>query len=488
MEGFFLNGERIWLRGANLHQDFAGVGVALPAGLAEHKLRLLQEMGCNAVRSAHNPSSRAFLDAADRLGMLVIAENRLLSTAPPYMEDLEALVKRDRNRPSIFAWSLENEELLEDTERGTRLLRRLSQAVRRLDPTRPQMAGGFGDRKFETAYFDSLDIIGTHYGALTATIEDSLDKRPAAPFIADEDSLNPTVRGQYEDDPVRGWASAFGTRMGLFGMMSRGAAQRAGREDGPLDVAGSVAWFTRHPEIGGPFVWTGIDYFGEPTPMNWPVIASSYGAMDLCGFPKDYYWLLRSFFRPEPLVHVMPHWTWPGREGEPIRLWVYSNCERVELELNGASVGSRPVVDHVARWDEGVPYAPGLLRAVGWTGNEAVAEHMSRTAGAPARVALGLTRAGTGPDTVVLAAAAIQDAEGTLCPWAGDDVLFEVRGPGEVIGVGNGDPASLEPNTGSRRRAFRGRCLALIRAQARGPVVVRACAPGLAVSETSLDG
>jgi beta-galactosidase len=477
--GLFVNGERVQIKGANLHQDFAGVGVAMPDRVIAHKLELIADMGCNAVRSAHNPSSPALLDAADRLGMLVIAENRMLSTAPPFLADLETLVKRGRNHASVFAWSLENEESLQGSDMGVRLLDRLIRTVRRLDPTRVITLGGHHEHEHE--YFDRLDVVSMHYRSLRGDVEKVLSLRPTKPHMATEDGLYPTVRGQYEDDTERGRPSAFGTSMGLFGHMS----QMGG---GDYDHGRTLRWFSEHPEVGA-FVWTGIDYFGEPTPMRWPVTVSTYGAIDICGFPKDYYWLLRSFWRPEPLVHAVPHWTWPGREGDALRMWVYTNCEEISLELNGKDVGTRPAVNNIARWDDGVAYEPGTLVVRGVRDGSIVAEQRNETAGDATHLACSVLSdeiAADGHD-VALVRVSVVDANGRLCPWADYDILFSVDGPGAVVAVGNGDPTSLEPHAASRRRAFRGRCLAIVRGirGTEGKVTVRASADALAPGTAS---
>ncbi|WP_166355563.1 glycoside hydrolase family 2 TIM barrel-domain containing protein [Phytoactinopolyspora limicola] len=490
-EGVFLNGERVRFQGANLHQDFAGLGIALPNRVVEHKLELLQQMGCNAVRIAHHPPSRVFLDVADRLGMLVIVENRLLSTARPYLDDLIQTVRRYRNHPSVWAWSLENEELLEDTVQGTRILRRLVNLVRRVDSTRPTMVGadGLNCYSIRTGYFDAVDVVGVHYRALNSTMGDLHASLPKAVVLADEDGLFPTVRGQYEDDEIHGWASSFGTRMGQYAVLRELHAERSGRALPDYDLGATWQWFVDHPESGGGFVWSGMDYFGEPTPIRWPVTLASYGAMDVCGFPKDYYWLLRSFFRPEPLVHVLPHWTWPGHEGRPIRLWIYSNCDEVELLVNGSSLGVRQVENHIVRWDEGIVYRPGILTALGRQDGEITAKFDSHTAGHPVSLRATVDRSvieGDGRD-VALVSLTVEDAEGRFCPWADDDVHFEVEGPAEVIGVGNGDPTSLEAHVGDRRRAFRGRCLAIVRATGVGSVNVHATAHGLVRGTASFE-
>ncbi len=487
-EGLFVNGEPVLLQGANLHQDFAGVGVAVPDRIAAHKLELLAEMGCNAVRSAHHPSSTAFLDAADRLGLLVIAENRLLSTAPSYLQDLEWLIRHDRNHPSIFLWSLENEESAQGTALGTRLLRTLTRRARQLDPTRQLSVGGASH--FESDYFDVVDVMGTHYTAANGVVGHVHGMRPGHPHLNDEEGLYPTVRGQYEDDEARGLPSAFGTKMGLFGVLPIILAKMLGKEPDESDMGKTWQWFVDHRASGGGFVWTGIDYFGEPTKMTYPSVGSSYGAMDMCGYPKDYYWLLRSFFRPEPLVHVLPHWTWPGREGQLLRLWAYTNCDEVELLVNGEVIDRRRAEYHIARWDEGVVYQPGELVARGYRDGQVVTETVTQTAGPAHALHVELDRttiSGDGRD-VALAHVTVVDAQGRLMPWAGDDITFTIEGPGTIIGLGNGDPTSVEPHKGERRRAFRGRCLAIVQGQAdtNGTVTIRVRADGLGGAEATL--
>lgn len=487
-EGLFVNGEPVLIQGANLHQDFAGVGVALPDRIAAHKLELVAEMGCNAVRSAHHPASDAFLDAADRLGMLVINENRLLSTAPGAVQDLEWLIRHARNHPSMFLWSLENEETLQGSERGKRLLTALLRRARRLDPTRQTIVGG--SFNFASDYFDMPDVVGTHYTSEHLLVGQLNALRPGKPHVNDEEGLWPTVRGQYEDDTELGLPSAFGTKIGLLGVVPRIMEQQHGIEGFAYDMGKTWQWFVDHRESGGGFVWTGLDYLGEPTKMAYPSATSNLGAMDLCGYPKDYYWLLRSFFRPEPLVHVLPHWSWPGREGQRLRLWAYTNCDEVELLVNGEPVGRRPAANHIARWDDGVVYQPGELVARGYRNGELITETAVQTAGPPHALRLELDRGtirGDGQD-VALAHVTVIDAAGRLAPWAGDDVRFTIDGPAAVIGVGNGDPLSVEPHKGERRRAFRGRCLAILRGQsgARERVTIQAQTDGLVGAQAFL--
>lgn len=487
-EGLFVNGEPVLLQGANLHQDFAGVGVGVPDRIAAYKLELLAEMGCNAVRSAHHPSSSAFLDAADHLGLLVIAENRLLSSAPGFLQDLEWLIRRDRNHPSIFLWSLENEEILQGTEQGKRILTTLVRQARQLDPTRQLSVGG--NSHFESDYYRLVDVIGTHYTSQQGTIDRVHGMHPDRPHLNDEEGLFPTVRGQYEDDTVRGLPSAFGTRMGLFGAMRLLKARMTRTEVSEPEPGKPWQWFVDHRHAGGGFVWSGLDYFGEPTRMAYPSVGSSYGAMDICGYPKDYYWLLRSFFRSEPLVHILPHWTWPGREGEKLRVWAYTNCDEVELLMNGEVVGRRQAQDHIVRWDEGILYQPGELVARGYRDGQVIVETRTQTTGPGCALRVELDRKvirGDGRD-VALAHVTVVDAQGRLAPWAEDTLTFTLEGPGTIIGVGNGDPTSTEPNKGKYRRAFRGRCLAIIQGQAEatGPISVSVRADGLVGAEATL--
>ncbi len=466
-DGFHLNGRRVQLWGANIHQDFAGLGIGLPDRIIEHKLELVQEMGCNAVRSAHHPPTPHLLDVCDRLGLLVIDENRHLESTADGLADFDALILRDRNHPCVIAWCLENEEFLEGTPTGTRTLQTLQTRARTLDPTRPTMvAGCYG--MDSAPYYGTVDVVGYNYGSLNGTMIRHRAEYAGRAMVATEDGLHPSTRGVFADHAPSGRLSEYGTRVPPF--------------DRPDRLGPEAVWqfHLENPQFAGAFVWSGFDYRGEPFPLGWPCIASHYGAMDSCGFPKSYYWLLRSFFRTEPVLHVLPHWTWPGREDELIEVWAYTNCDEVELTLNGEPVGRRSVQMHKATWSVG--YEPGALVARGYTSGVEVVASTVETTGEPAGISLTAhrDRISSDPQDAVVVMASIVDDKERAVPQACNEVHFDAGEDGVVLGVGNGDPADHDPDTASSRRAFNGRCMAVVAPTDSGRAIdVRATSPGL---------
>ena len=461
--GFFLNSASVKLKGTCNHQDHAGVGVALPDRLHAFRVERLKSMGSNAYRTAHGPPSPALLDACDRLGMLVLDETRRMSTDPIALGELERLVRRDRNRPSVILWSIGNEEPHQGTDRGARIATTQKRLIERLDGTRPvteAMDGGWGDGVTKV-----LDVVGFNY---RTTQMDAFHARfPDMPVIGTETGSTVTTRGIYTRDAKHQFTTAYDT-------------------EAPWWASTAEGWWPyvdARPYIAGGFIWTGFDYRGEPTPFaRWPSVASYFGVMDSCGFAKDEYYYYRACWTAEPQVHLLPHWTWPGREGQSIEVWCYANVERVELLLNGASLGAQPVVkDGHLVWT--VPYAPGVLEARGYQGSAVTVRDRRETAGAPARIALSADRVQLVADGEDVAVVTIQilDAQGRPVPTAGDAVTLSVGGAGRLIGMGDGDPTSHEPDKASTRHAFNGLCMGLVQTapDAAGPIEVQASAPGL---------
>jgi beta-galactosidase len=465
-QGFSLNERPVKVKGTCNHQDHAGVGAAIPDRLHAWRIARLKAMGSNAYRTSHNPPAPAMLDACDRLGMLVMEETRRMSADPEALDELERMIRRDRNRPSVFLWSIGNEEPNEVTDSGRRIAVTMKRLVTRLDGTRPVTAAmnlGWG-----VGISSVVDVMGFNYSPDQVALYHA--KYPATPIIGTETGSTVTTRGVYERDAARHFPSAYDVEAPPW-------AQTA-QKWWPLCDA--------EPYMAGGFVWTGFDYRGEPTPFNrWPSVSSSFGLMDLCGFPKDEYYYYKAWWDAEPMVHLFPHWTWPGREGKPIDVWCYSNLDRVELFVNDRSAGMQAVArdGHLA-WS--VPYAPGAIEAHGYKGERLVARERRETAGPAARIALSADRtrlAADGEDLAVVTIA-ILDAAGRPVPDAGDAVRLELSGPAIVLGMGNGDPTSHEPDKTRTRRAFKGLCMALI--QAKGPpgrVRVSASAEGLKGAE-----
>ena len=425
-EGFFLNGRRVELKGANAHQDFAGVGVALPDALQAFRVARLKEFGCNAWRCAHNPPNPELLEACDRLGLLVLDENRLMGPSPEQMSQLERMIRRDRNHPSIILWSLGNEEwTIEGNIKGARIAATMQAFAQRLDPTRRTTvanSGGWG------GISTVIDVVGYNYIEQCNTDEQHA-KFPRQPGVGTEESTTRQTRGIYFDDRARGHLAPL-QKATSGGNMERGWKHYAAR-----------------PFLAGLFFWTGFDYRGEPNPYGWPQVGSHAGILDLCGFPKDSFYYLKSWWTDQAMVHVYPHWNWPDREGQEIGVWCYSNCDEVELSVNGRSLG-RKAMEKNGHLEWKVAYEPGTLLARGFRGGIEIATDRVDTAGAPAAVRLIPDRAKVSADGEDVAVITVQiiDAQGRIVPVADNEIGFKLDGPARIIGVGNGDPASHEPD------------------------------------------
>lgn len=424
--GFFLNGERVEIKGVCNHQDHAGVGSALPDRLQYFRIAKLKEMGANAYRTSHNPPTPELLYTCDRMGMLVMDETRMFSSTPEGLSQLERMVRRDRNHPCIFLWSLGNEEPDQGAATGARICEAMKRLVRRLDSTRPvtlAMNGSWGEGASAV-----VDVQGCNYFHL-GNIDKLHTSFPQKPIIGSEDASALGTRGIYANDPARGYMSAYDVNKPYWGSLAQDWWN----------------FYSARPYAAGAFAWTGFDYRGEPTPYKWPCISSHFGIMDTCGFPKDTYFYYQAWWTDKTVLHLFPHWNWEGREGQPIQAWVHSNCEEVELFLNDASLGRKamPSRGHL-EWQ--VKYAPGSLMARGYKNGQAVAEDMRETTGAPASIKLIPDRAliaADGRDVSVISVLAL-DAKNRIVPIADNEITFEIIGPARIIGVGNGDPSSHE--------------------------------------------
>jgi len=477
--GLYLNGKPVKIQGTCNHQDFAGIGVGVPDNLEYWRVRKLKGMGSNAWRMSHNPPTPALLDACDKLGMLVMDENRHLGDTyrdhtPPGtpatdLHDLADMVRRDRNHPSIIMWSLCNEEGLQGTDEGAHIFASMMRVVRKYDTSRPitcamNQSWGRGISTVE-------DLQGVNYHP--QVYNQFHLAHPNMPLFGSETSSAVGTRGIYATDPARGYVNAYDTQPG-----------------GSWANTAEHAWqpIAEDSYVAGGFVWTGFDYRGEPTPFAWPCISSHFGIMDTCGFPKDAYYYYQAAWGDKPIVHVFPHWNWAGKEGQPIKVWVYSNCAHVSLTLNGKTLGTKdmPRNGHL-EWQ--VPYVPGRLEARGDNGGAAIASDTVQTTGVPAALRLAAddkTLAADGEEISPVAVSVV-DAQGRVVPTASDLVTFHVTGAGQVAGVGNGDPSSHEADNAAQRHAFNGYCLALVRAGNRpGAIHVTATALGLAPAVLTL--
>ena len=444
-KGFFLNGKPLKIQGTCNHQDHAGVGAALPDRLQWFRVGVLREMGCNAVRTSHNMPTPEWVDACDRMGMMMMCETRQMSSSAEGLEQLEAMVKRYRNSPSIIIWSIGNEEwLLQDkmAEQGAKIGASMVQRCHELDPTRVVSAAVNADN--ERGLSTALDIIGFNYHQ---EYPDGFHKKyPKRPIYGSETSSAISTRGEYATDPLRNAVSSYD-----------GVVPWGETPEGWWTFYGTREW------AAGGFAWTGFDYRGEPTPYGWPSINSQFGIVDMCGFPKDYFYYYKAWWRNEPSLHLFPHWNWHGREGDEIPVWVYSNLEEVELLVNGKSVGIQKV-PHLGHVEWKVRYEPGAIEARGSRDGKVVLTEKRETTGPVAAIRLTADRTeinADGEDVAVLRVEAL-DGEGRLVPTANNKIGFKVSGEGAVIGVGNGDPNCQESDKELKRSLFNGLCQMIV--------------------------
>jgi beta-galactosidase len=438
-QGFFLNDRPLKIQGVCIHQDHAGLGVALPDSIIEFRLRRLKALGCNAIRSSHNAPTKELLAAADRLGFLVMDENRIFNVSPDYARLLSWLVRRDRNHPCVILWSVFNEEPLQGTEAGYEMVRRMSKIVKDLDDTRPVTAAINGGMFNPVNVSQAVDVVGFNY-----QIKD-YDRfhaaHPDLPMTSSEDTSAIMTRGEWATDMKRNLLAAYDDEFRPWGATHR------------------KAWkaIAERPFAAGAFVWTGFDYRGEPQPFTWPSASSSFGIMDLCGFEKTAFYIHQSqWVRDRPVLHLVPHWNWAGREGQPIKVMAFANCDTVALRLNGKLI-SQQKNDLYEGLTWQVPYAPGRLEAIGLTGGKVVARAVVETTGAPVALRLTPDRAsltGDGRDATPIRVEAVDD-KGRPVPTAQTAVRFSIEG-GRIIGLGNGDANNHEPEKGDRRSLYNG--------------------------------
>lgn len=484
-QGLLLNGEPTPLYGTCFHQDFVGVGAAIPDAIQNYKIKKIRDVGFNAFRSSHNPATLELLDACDRLGVLVINENRIIETTKHRMEDLEELIKSSRNHPSVFAWSMSNEEIFAGSYQALRILDKMLPFARNLDDSRlflsaeaflsGEMAGKYG--------MEIYDVFGMNYAESNLNnnqIQNLSQSYPKMKFLSTESASWYTTRGIYEDNKERGHCSSYGTR---YVMMGGEGGPNAGGTARPWQTWN---FYQENPRTGGFFIWTGFDYRGEPTPLKEYQVGSNFGIMDTCGFPKDDCFYYEARIKETPLIHIMPHWTWE-KEGEIKIIRLYTNCDEAELFLNGESLGRKTLEGDWIPFE--VAYHPGELLAVGYKNGEKVVEDVQRTAGKAAAIKLEADRSvldGDGAD-VSCVKVSIIDQNGIVVPNAENKVFFEVTGAGHLLGLGNGDPGCRENDKASSRHAFSGLILALIQSnEESGDIVVTAKSEGLQIGEIIL--
>ncbi|MDR7209857.1 beta-galactosidase GalA [Flavobacterium piscis] len=466
--GVFLNGKLYPVKGTCNHQDFAGIGIALPDKINWYKLKVLKEMGSNAYRCTHHMPTPEVLDMCDSIGMLVLDENRHLSSSKDGLEDLSTMLYRDRNHPSIFMWSLENEEAMQGTVMGTRIMETMVQTAHKIDPSR-KVTAAMNHARNDGGYADVLDVVGYNYGDKELAYIKDKENHPDRVMFCTEGTSFVSTRGEYENS----WWKHICSNSTLW---QPGWGPYPGED---------WADIVNYPYLGGLFVWTGFDYRGEPTPFSWPSVASQFGFMDVCGFPKDGYYAYKAAWTTIPTVHIFPHWNWTGKEGDSIQVHCYTNCDEVELFLNGKSIAKKKAEPYKKLiWD--LVYKPGKLEAKGYKSGKLVTKDIVETTTAPAQVALDSdvnTLKADGCDVAVIKVA-IKDAKGRVVPTADNLVKFSIEGSGKIIGVANGNPNSHEPDKGSQRMAFNGYCMVLVQSDKQvGKIKIKALSDNLKGTE-----
>lgn len=424
--GFFLNEKRTQLRGACMHQDFACIGAALPYEYHEFKMRRLKEMGCNSIRTSHNPPAPELLEACDRLGIMVMDETRMFGSSEEALYEMTSTVKRDRNHPSVILWSIGNEEhTRQNNDNGRRMAKKMIRAIKALDDTHPITYGGNNGSNFDGVN-GTVDVRGFNY--LHIGSNDYLEKyhtdHPHQPLVGSEEASALYNRGEYKFDFEKRTVFGYDECVAPWGSTAEGW----------------LKYCDDHPYIAGAYMWTGFDYSGEPTPHDLNSV-TSFGAIDLCGYAKDVYYYYKSWWRDEDELYLFPHWN--HTEGEIVRAVVNSNLEEVELFLNGRSLGKK-TMERLGHLEWEVAFEAGKLEAVGYRGGKEVKRFARVTTGAPHSLSLKLENA-PGRTGSALVTAEVRDSNGNIVADSRTKLIWKVEN-GEILGLGNGDPKSYEKN------------------------------------------
>ncbi len=502
-KGFFLNGKSTKILGVCDHHDLGCLGAAVNTRAIERQLEILKGMGCNGIRTSHNPPAPELLDLCDRMGFLVMDEmfDMWKKGKNPYdfslywdewhEKDMRDFILRDRNHPSVIIWSIGN-EVMEQWDKtdssGSVIARELVAIVKNLDPTRPVTAACNDVSPLNPVIRSgALDLIGYNYAQ--DQYVNFLKIYPCKRFIAAETVSALATRGSYDmpSDSIRRWPPRWDLPL-LDGNPDH-TCSSYDNCSAPWGSTHEETWkiIKKYDFLSGGFIWTGFDYLGEPTPYGWPSRSSYFGIVDLAGFPKDAYYFYQSEWTDQPVLHIFPHWNW--HEGDEIDVWAYTNCEEVELFLNGKSQGVQKKSEDNLHLVWPLSYVPGTLKAVGKTASKDILIKEIKTTGKPAKISLIPDRKTIRADGQDLSFVTVQilDAEGVLCPLADNLVQFEVTGAGVLKAVDNGLQTNHESFRAKQRKAFHGLCLAVVQSTEKpGKILVKASSDGLEGSELTI--
>jgi beta-galactosidase len=483
--GFSLNGVNMKINGVCLHHDLGALGAAVNYRAIERELQIMKDMGCNAIRTSHNPPDPQMLEICDRLGLMVMDEAfdcwETGKTTNDYhlyfnnwaQTDLQAMVTRDRNHPSIIMYSIGNEIPSPTVNTATKL----KNWVKDVDSTRPVTWGCFaadmGDATHQSVA-SALDLVGYNY--FPYTYDSGHNSHPEWKMFGSETSSAVRSRGVYKTPTNKNILTDTDNQCSSYdnSVVSWGNSAESSYNE-----------INKRNYMAGEFVWTGFDYIGEPTPYGWPAKSSYFGIVDTCGFPKDIYYFYQSKWGTKPMVHILPHWNWSS--GTNVEVWAYSNCDTVELFLNGTSLGSKTVgtAGHLS-WS--VPWSSGTLRAKGTKGGTVVYDEVV-TAGTASKVLLKPDRTSVKADgkDLIYIETDIADSNNVTVPTADNAVNFSISGPGVIVGVDNGNSISTESYKGNSRKAFSGKCLVIVQpTKVNGTIVVSASSNGLTAGSVSI--
>ncbi len=485
-KGFFLNGKATKIRGVCMHHDLGALGTAFNTRAMERQLQILKEMGCNGIRTSHNPPAPELLDLCDKMGFIVMNEtfdmwakkksdyDYHLFWEQWHKKDLQDHVLRDRNHPSVFMWSVGNEimEQWGNDSSGSIILNELVSIVKALD-NRPTITANNEINTYSNLLkADVTPLIGYNYNhKYWDRVHSRWGKKP---FIVTESTSALQTRGSYDmpSDSVRRWPDAWDKPLTKGNPDTTCSAYDNCATPWGSTHEESLKIFEKYNHIGGMFVWTGFDYIGEPTPYPWPARSSYFGIVDLAGFPKDAYYLYQSAWTNKPVLHIFPHWNW--QQGQTVDVWAYyNNADEVELFLNGKSLGTRKKQNDDMHVVWRVTYQPGTLKAISRKNNKVVKEAIINTAGAASKISLNADRSilKKSADDLSFITVDIRDKQNNIVPLADDLVKFFIEGDGEIVGVDNGSQTSMESFNANHRKAFHGKCLVIVKAKNKAGII-----------------